>query len=87
MGAHVPRTARPLVDRNIARARDRTANRSIDGETSAREPDVGATIFFRGVPLADITTAREMCATHREMRCGGRGASPKNEKMKCRADL
>ena len=75
MGAHIPRTVRPLVDRNIARARDRTANRSIDGETSARGPDVGATIIFSYAPLADITTAREMCATHREMRCGGREAA------------
>ena len=75
MDAHIPQIVRPLVAQNSERARDRTANRSIDGETSAREPDVGATIFFRGVPLADITTAREMCATHREMRCGGREAA------------
>ena len=71
MGAHIPQTVRPLVAHNSERARDRTANRSIDGETSARGPDVGATIFFRCGPLADITTAREMCATHREVRCGG----------------
>ena len=59
MGAHVPQTARPLVNRNSARARDQTANRLIDGETSARGPQEGAATIFRGGSLADITTARE----------------------------
>ena len=72
MGAHIPQTVRPLVAHNSERARDRTANRSIDGETSARGPQVGAATIFSYAPLADITTAREMCSTHREVRCGGR---------------